>query len=132
VEVGLSPLADGDSYDLFNSFGIIGGTSGSLQSGSETTYTIGGLSSGSDYVARIYGEAWLDDPNEREVTVTLGGSSYLIDWADPSDGGSNDEGRVFYIELPYTASGSTQDITLTIEDAGRGPHMSGFTNHLIP
>lgn len=131
VLVSLSPLADGDSYDLFNSFGIIGGSSGSLQAGSETTYTIGGLSSGTDYIARLYGEAWLDNPGQREVTVTINNDDYLIDWSDPAESGSNDQGRAFYLEFAYTATGSTQVINLTIEDAGSGPHMCGFTNQAV-
>jgi len=126
-KLGRTTLADGDSFAFFNSFGLIGGD---ITVGETLTFTIGGLTFGSTYSARLYGEAWTDAADAREITVGANGEDLLVDWSDPNNSGSNAVGTGFYIDITYTATGAEQDIILTIEDTNQGPHMAGFTNQL--
>lgn len=128
--LGINPLADGDSAAFFNSFGLLGGAASQNQAGSVSTFTLDGLVDGNTYSARLYGLAWTDDADMREIMVGIGDESLLVDWTDVDDNGIVDAGAAFYIDMVYTAAGTSQAFTLTVQDAGRGPHMAGFTNQL--
>jgi hypothetical protein len=116
--------------NIYRDFLFLGG---SFAAGTTISFTLDGLVQGQTYSARFYGYGW-DSPSGstsgtgRRVTLSTDADATTGTYSWNAFGRDN----AFYLDTTYTAPGASTTITMTLPDAGDGPHLAAFTNQAVP